>query len=182
MDCARAGDLDEALAHFKTAQNQPDNLGVGRGMSLYDVLAWFKAAETLRASGKAVEAREYYQKVITAENSMALWDMQTPLSYYAALSLRALGQEAEADQKLQALQDFARKKLGSEEAGGFFTSKPAMIVFDDDPKISNQIDGQYLLGLAQLGLGNAPEAEASFRDVLNRDPHHWWAKFQLAEM
>jgi tetratricopeptide (TPR) repeat protein len=180
MDCAREGNLDAALAHFKTAQNQPDNLGVGRGMSLYDVLAWFKTAETLTAAGNAVEARQYYEKIITAENGMASWNAYTPLSYYAALSLRASGQEAEANEKLQALRDFAQKKLESEDEGGFFTSKPAVIVFDDDPKVQNQIQGQYLLGLAQLGLGKAPEAEASFRSVLNRDPHHWWAEFQLA--
>ena len=182
MDRAHEGDLNAALAHFRAAQNQPENLGVGRGMSLYDVLAWFKTAETLTASGNAVEAREYYQKIITAENGVGLWDVYTPLSYYTALSLRALGQEAEANEKLQALRDFARKKLESEDEGGFFTSKPAMIVFDDDPKALNQIQGQYLLGLAQLGLGHAQEAEASFRSVLDRDQQHWWAKFQLIEI
>ena len=180
MECVREGDLDTALAHFKAAQNAPDNLGVGRGMSLYDVLAWFETAETLTATGNAVEACQYYEKILTAEKGMALWEAQTPLSYYAARSLQALGQESESNAKLQALRDFAQKKLESEEEGGFFTSKPAMIVFDDDPNAENQIQGQYLLGLAQLGLGNVTEAEAAFKSVLELDPHHWWAEFQLA--
>ncbi|HEU4746297.1 MAG TPA: DUF5107 domain-containing protein, partial [Anaerolineales bacterium] len=107
MSASRNGDLNAALAHFRAAQDQPDNLGVGRGMSLYDVLAWFKTAETLSALGKPEEAHEYYQKIIAAENGMALWAAQTPLTYYAALSLKALGQQAEANEKLQALRDFA---------------------------------------------------------------------------
>jgi tetratricopeptide (TPR) repeat protein len=180
MDRAREGDVETALADFKRAQDQPENLGLRHGMSLYDVLAWFKTAETLSALGKPDEAHEYYQKIITAENSIALWSAQTPLTYYAALSLRALGQHAEANDKLQALQDFAQTKLEVEDEGGFFTSRPITLVFDDDPRITNQIEGHYLMGLAQLGLGNEREAEASCQSVLRLDPHHWWAQFQLA--
>ncbi len=182
MDCVRTGNLQNALTHFQAAQNPPENLGVGRGMSPYDALAWFKTAETLASLGNSDEAREFYRKIINTESSLALWGAQTPLTYYAALSLRTLGQEMEAAEKLQALRDFARKKLESGEEGGFFTSKPAMIVFDDDPKVADHIQGHYLLGLAHLGLGCAQQAQESFKSVLSLDPHHWWAKFQLAEI
>jgi tetratricopeptide (TPR) repeat protein len=177
---AREGDLEAALAHFKMAQDQPDNLGLRHGMSLFDALARLKTAETLSALGKPDEAHEYYQEIITAENGMALWDAQTPLTYYAALSLRALAQAAEANDKLQELQIFAQKKLGVEDEAGFFTSRPITLVFEDDPKIADQIEGHYLMGLAQLGLGKVREAEASFHTVLRLDPHHWWGQFQLA--
>jgi tetratricopeptide (TPR) repeat protein len=178
----RAGEgiLEAALAHFKMAQDQPDNLGLRRGMSLYDAVAWFKTAETLFALGRPDEAHEYYQKLIMTENGMALWGARTPLTYYAARSQRALGQLAQANDKLQELQDFAQKKLEVEDESGFFTSRPITLVFDDDPRITNQIEGHYLMGLAQLGLGNERAAEASFRSVLAFDPHHWWAQFQLA--
>ena len=178
----RSGNLENALAHFQSAQNPPENLGVGRGMSMYDALAWFETAETLSALNRPDEARQYYQKIIDTETGIALWGGQTPLTYYAAMSLRALGREAEARERLQALENFAQHNLTDQMEGSFYTSKPAMIVFDDDPKIVNQINGYYLLGLASLGLGNVQEAEASFRSVLSRDPHHWWARFQLSNL
>ena len=180
MDSAREGEVEAALAHFKMAQDQPDNLGLRHGMSLYDVLAWFKTAEALSTLGKPDEAQEYYRKIITAENGVALWGEPTPLTYYAALSLQALGQHAEANDKLHALQVFAQKKLEIEDEEGFFTSRPTTLVFDDDPRMTNQIEGHYLRGLALLGLGNEREAEASFQAALRLDPHHWWAQFHLA--
>jgi len=146
---------------------------------MYDTLTWFKAAETLTTLGDPEGARSYHQKIIAMEQGAALWGAQTPLAYFAALSLRALGQEMEANEKLKALQDFAKKKLETEDDGGFFTSKPAMIVFDDDPKVAHQLQGWFLMGLANLRLGNVPEAEANFSAVLSADPHHWWAQFML---
>ena len=57
-----------------------------------------------------------------------------------------------------------------------------MVVFDDDPRIANQIQGHYMMGLAHLGLGKNLEAAISLKSVLNLDPHHWWAKFQLSSI
>ncbi|HAA02446.1 MAG TPA: DUF5107 domain-containing protein, partial [Syntrophobacteraceae bacterium] len=182
QEATRGGKLDEALACYQSAQHPPENLGVGRGMSPYDVLAWFKTAETLTALARPDEAREYYQKIIDTEKGIALWGDQTPLTYYAAVSLQALGQKAESGEKLQALQGFAKRCLSNEVEGSFYTSKPAMIVFDDDPKMVNRIQGHYLLGLAYLGLGQIQEAEASFKSVLSLDSHHWWARFQLGNL
>ena len=55
-----------------------------------------------------------------------------------------------------------------------------MVVFDDDPQIVHQIQGNYLMGLANLGSGKIKEAEVSFRSVLNLDPHNWWVQFHLS--
>ncbi len=175
-----AGDLQLAFDHFRAVESPPDNLGIDHGLSLYRALAWFTAAEALAKSGDPETADNYYQEVIDIETKASLWGAQTPLTYYAALSLRALGQESEADEKLRDLQAFAQKKLDSDDKGGFYTSKPAMIAFDDDPNVGSQLQGQYLLGLAYLGQGRAQEAAASFRTVLNIDPHNWWACLQLS--
>ncbi len=173
------GNLEQALTHFKAAQKPLSNLGVGRGMSMYDALAWFNTAETLSKLENTDTAKDYYQKIINTEKRYARWGGASPLTYYAALSLRALGQSPNADEKLRALQEFAQQKLEAGSEADFFTSKPTMVVFDDDPRIANQIQGHYLMGLASLGLGKTQEAAASFKSVLNIDPHHWWAKLQL---
>lgn len=173
------GNLEQALAYFQTAQNPLKNLGVGRGMSMYDVLAWFNTAETFTALNDPVEAKNYYQKVINTDARFGRWGGASPLTYYAALSLNALEQTSASAEKLAALEEFAQKKLKAGDKADFFTSKPSMVVFDDDPKVGNQIQGHYLMGLANLGEGKTERAAASFKAVLNIDPHYWWAKYQL---
>ncbi len=175
------GDLEQALAHFQAAQNPPNNLGVGRGMSMYDLLAWFNTAETLRALDNATGAKDYYRKIIDTEERFTRWGGASALTYYASLSLRVLGQTAASEEKLAALQEFAQQKLEAGSETDFFTSRPTMVVFDDDTQAANQIQGHYLLGLAQLGQGKPVEAAASFKSALNLDPHNWWAKFHLQD-
>jgi tetratricopeptide (TPR) repeat protein len=176
------GNLEQALTHFTAAQKPPDNLGVGRGMSMYDVLAWFNLAETLSALGNPDKAKDFYKKVIDAEKRFTRWGGASALTYYAALSLRALGQPSNADQKMSVLKEFAQQKLEAGSEANFFTSKPTMVVFDDDPQVANQIQGHYLMGLASLGLGKSQEAEASFKSVLALDPHHWWSQLQISKI
>ncbi len=120
-----------------------------------------------------------YQKVIDAEIRMSRWGGASPLTYYAALSLLALGHSSQGDEKIKALQEFAQQKLEAGNEADFFTSKPTMVVFDDDPQVQNQIQGHYLMGLSQLGQGKTQESAASFKSVLNLDPHNWWAKYQI---
>ena len=182
MSAEKQGDLVKALSCYKAAQNPPENLGVGRGMSPYDVLAWYRTAAALSRMDKTNDAGDYYRKIIEAETGASLWGGQTPLTFYAALSLRALGRDDDAREKLLSFRSFAQKQLEGDVEGSFYTSKPAMIVFDDDPKMVNQVLGHYLLGLAHMGLGDTTEAETSFRSVLDLDPHHWWVKLQLEEL
>jgi tetratricopeptide (TPR) repeat protein len=179
---AEAGNLEQALEHYQSALSAPDNLGVGRGMSMYDVLSWFNTAETLNDLGDSAAAKDYYQKIIDADLRFSRWGGASPLTYYAALAFKALGQPESSDEKLTRLEEFAQQKLESGTEAGFFTSKPSMVVFDDDPQVSSQIEGHYLMGLAQLGQGKSKEAKISLKSVLHLDPHNWWAKFHLASI
>jgi tetratricopeptide (TPR) repeat protein len=180
QSAAEAGNLQLAFEHLHAIENPPDNLGIDHGLSLYQALAWFEAAEMTANSGDQEAANCYYQKVVEIEKRALFWGASTSLSYYAALALRALGHESEANEKLRDLQEFAEKKLNSEEEGGFYTSKPAMVAFDDDPKVESQIQGLYLLGLVHLAHGNLEEASANFDSVLKIDAHNWWAQQALS--
>jgi tetratricopeptide (TPR) repeat protein len=179
MEAAESGDLQLALEHFSAPENPPDNLGIGRGMSLYEIETWFKAAETLTSLGESTAAEQKYRKVVEAERRIALWGIQSPLTYYAALSLRALGQESEARGKLLDMIEFAEAKLTSDEGGEFYTSKPSMSVFDDDSQMENKIQYHYLKGLAHLGLEDKDEAVSHFESVLQIQPYHWGAEQML---
>jgi tetratricopeptide (TPR) repeat protein len=176
------GQPQQALEHFETALDYPKNLGEGRGRGIMDPLARYYAGQTLEAMDKKDAARENYQKVIEADADLAQWMPFSQLSYYAALSMKELGNEAGGTKKLQAMLDFASSHLNSEEPIGFFTSRPAMTVFDEDPKLQRKIFCHYLIGLAHKGLGHAAEARKAFETVLSFDPHHWDAGAELKEM
>jgi tetratricopeptide (TPR) repeat protein len=178
----KKGETAQAIEHFTNALEYPKNLGEGRGRGIMDPLAHYYAGETLEALGKADEAKESYKKVIEADAELAQWLPFSQLSYYAALAMKKLGDEAGCEKKLQGLLDFATSHLTSEEPIGFFTSRPAITVFDDDPKIQNRVDCNYLIGLAHKGLGSPAEARKAFEIVLSIDPHHWEAGEELREM
>ncbi len=173
------GETAPALEHFKTALEYPKNLGEGRGRGIMDPLAHYFAGETLEALGKVEEAKESFKKVVEADAELAQWLPFSQLAYYAALAMKKLGDDAGCGNKLQGLLDFASNHLTSEEPIGFFTSRPAITVFDEDTKLHNQIDCNYLIGLAQKGLGRSAEARKAFDAVLALDPHHWEARVEL---
>ena len=98
------------------------------------------------------------------------------------MAMKKLGEETAGIMKLQDLLAFASSQLNTEETAGFHTSRPAITVFDDDPKIQNQINCHYLIGLAQKGLGNQNEARKAFESVLALEPNHWEASMELRQV
>ena len=102
------------------------------------------------------------------------------LSYYKALSLTELGQIKEATSLLQKIKAFGEKKLKQEVKLDYFaTSLPLLLVFDDDLRKRNELEAKYLIGLAELGLGNKAEAFSLFEEVLRINAMHVGAYDQL---
>jgi tetratricopeptide (TPR) repeat protein len=176
------GHIQEALDHFEAALDYPKNLGEGRGMGSMDPLAYFYAGQAFKALGKEAAARDKFSQVIKADKDLLQWLPFSQLNYYAALSMKRLGDEAAGIKKLQDLLDFASEQLSSEDTTGFHTSRPTIAVFDDDSKVQNKINCNYLIGLALKGLGHQNEARKAFETVLALDRQHWEASMALQEM
>ena len=58
----------------------------------------------------------------------------------------------------------------------FATSLPLLLVFEDDLDKRNEFEAKYLIGLAELGLGNTEDAKALFSEVLQLNAMHIGAK------
>jgi tetratricopeptide (TPR) repeat protein len=172
----------QALEHFQAALVYPKNLGEGAGHGLMDALAHYHAGEMLEAMGEPEKAREQYQKVVTAEGELAQMLPFSQLSYYAALAMKKTGDEAGFRGKLDNMLNFAQSHLDSEEPVGFFTSRPAITVFEADPKKQNQIYCHHLIGLAHKGLGRLQEAREAFQSVLATDPYHWESAVEIKSL
>jgi tetratricopeptide (TPR) repeat protein len=171
-----------ALEHFAAARQHPANLGVGRAMQGVHAVVDFHTAQAYAALGQPDVAAEHYRKVADDEAAAPAWQNFSPLTYYAALALRQLGDEAAAQSKLQALLDHATEQLNADDQGGFYTSIPATVIFEEEPGRAAKITNHYLIGLAHKGLGHAAEARAAFEAVLALDPHHWEAQREMKSL
>jgi tetratricopeptide (TPR) repeat protein len=167
-----------ALEHFEAAHQHPVNLGVGRAMPGIHTVVDFYAAQAYAALDQADTAAAHYRKVVAASEA-STWQRFSPVAYYAALAQRQLGDEAAAQSKLQGLLDHATEQLNADDQGGFYTSIPATVIFEEEPGRAAKITNHYLIGLAHKGLGNAVEARAAFEAVLALDPHHWEAQREI---
>jgi len=65
---------------------------------------------------------------------------------------------------------------------GFATSVPEFVFAEADMGTRRRIHLSYLIGLAQLGLGQTAEARTSFEKVLALSPGHADARTRLREL
>jgi tetratricopeptide (TPR) repeat protein len=103
-------------------------------------------------------------------------------AYYQALAMRKLGQTEAAEERLTQLRDHAQQRLKGAQEAGFSTSVPAFVFFEDDPGRRARIGAAFLLGLAQLGLGETDAARQAFEEVLELDANHVDAQEQLRRL
>ena len=95
----------------------------------------------------------------------------------------SLGRKAAARQLLRDLLAYARKLAKTPAKIDYFaTSLPALLLFEDDLELRQQVSAWFLQAQAQLGLGRKAKAKKLLRLVLRRDPNHAAAADQLAEL
>lgn len=160
-----SGDFQLAARHFRKARHYPENLGEGKHLlTLERQLDYFEGTALERA-GEMLEARRLY---VAAAEPLQGFSVH---SYYRALALRQLGSEAEAQQSLNALRECAQGHRKEEPAIDYFaTSLPNFLLFEDDLKKRNLVDGLILEAYAELGLGNTDRACAVFQEALKSEP------------
>jgi len=165
-----AGDAQGALAHFETVPGPyPDNLGERRHLHRSDAHVQYYAGLAKQMLGDEDGARLSFEGVLTARG----WSAELP--YYQALALRALERQDEAEAKLKEMLDRATRQLEEQAKQGFATSVPQLVFAEVDRETLRRIHLTYVIGLAQLGLGQTSEAEKSFKTVLEREPNHFGA-------
>jgi tetratricopeptide (TPR) repeat protein len=146
------GEAREALGYFEKAQDTPASLGVGRTSTQMDGQVWFHIAAACDALGQADAAKEHYEKVLKAEARETLTQPFTQLTYYAAMAMRKLGDEAGSLAMLHALLAHATERLTAEEEITFLTSRPMAVVFNEDPSVVRAAQYEPLVALAKAGL------------------------------
>lgn len=102
------------------------------------------------------------------------------MSYYAALSLDALGRKAEAAGLLGEMRTFAEGQIQEHINIDYFaTSLPNLLLFDYDLQKRNRIDCLFLLALSELGMRDHDHATELLNEVLILDCNHLSAQEEL---
>ena len=171
-----AGDAAGALARFESASIYPENLGEGKRPQADQANLDYLAGLARKAMGDAAGARTCFERAAQEQARLS------PMTYYQALALRELGDAAAADQRLEELRVYASQQLETASKPGFFTSVPQFVFYEEDPQKPSRVAHTYLLGLAQLGLGEAGKAEKAFKEVLALDINHLGAQEALHKL
>ena len=168
-----SGDGAVALEHFAAALTYPQNLGEGRSprQSVAD-LDYFMGLAHQSMEDEAA-ARECFERVADRKEDLSA------MAYYRSLALKELGRDAEAQEQLQQLLAHAVEQRDTAPKAGFATSIPRFVFEAEDPVQRRRINFTFLVGMAQLGLGQVEEARAAFAAVLELDVNHQAAQREL---
>ena len=168
------GQAEEALPHFAAAREYPHNLGEGKHMLTAETHLDYFTGVALSQLGREEKARQYWSKAVEGEAPI------TWMTYYRALSYRALGRSLEAKHTLNAMRALAERQMQTEVKIDYFaTSLPNFLLFEDDLQKRNQIDCHFLIALADLGEGKPERAAALLKQVLTMDGNHLAAQEEL---
>ncbi len=163
----RRKDYAQALQDFERADSYPENLEVGRpihGGRRAQVLYFIGTA--LEALGRKEAARKAYAESAGIDRD---WSES---SFYQGMSFKRLGKAKAAEEEFHGLMAYASRRLKSSPAMDFFAK------FGERQSAAVQkAQSLYLLGLAQLGLGQTRAAHSSFDQAMELDPNHFWARF-----
>lgn len=157
----------EALEHFEAARVYPENLGEGKHLlTLERDLDYY--------SGLAAQQLDDHNLAQRFLKSAA-----APLrqighhSYFQGKALQALGRDSEAASIFDELLAFAKLKEQMEPKIDYFaTSLPNLLLFKDDLPKRNRLEAQFLIALAEHGLGNADTARELLTRIAGEDPNH----------
>jgi tetratricopeptide (TPR) repeat protein len=179
------GQSHEALRLFEAALKSPANLGEAKHLlaSQNNIYYWLGSA--LQAAGDEKNARTWWRKAAQTAGDFQEMSVKTfsEMTYYRAMALKRLGEDAGAKGLLEELLSDS-KKLARQKAGidYFATSLPAMLLFDDDLDERKNTTASFRRAQALLGLGKSKQAGHLLRRILQRDPNHALAIDLIAEI
>ena len=171
----KEGNSELALQHFEQAEDTPDNLGEKfHPLQAKAHINYWKGM-ALNALGRSEEAVECFESSASEHGDfidMAVSE-HSEMTYFRALSMMELGKMDAAKKLLEELKSYGLKKLEEEvEIDYFATSLPLLLVFEEDLQKRNEWENRYLVGLAELGLGNNEAALEQFNIVLELNAMH----------
>ena len=166
-----------AMNHIKAALVYPENLGEGKLEGTKDNHLNYYIGCIYEETGELDLAKEYYELASRGADNpagvMYYYDQPADMILYQGLAKKKLGKTIEANSKFYKLLDYGERYLFDQVHRDYFAvSLPDFIIFKEDMNKKNKVHCYYLIGLANLGLGNREEAKKAFEKALELDQNH----------
>ncbi|WP_255551351.1 DUF5107 domain-containing protein [Granulicella sp. dw_53] len=168
-------DAVKAIQSFEGAWNVPESLSEAKHllMNLSMVDYWLGVAHAANQNreqaillwNRAAEQRGDFQQMRVRDIS--------DMTYWSAQALSSLGRVDKARNLFQEIYDYSLElEQETPKIDYFATSLPALLLFDEDLGLRQEISAKFLRAQALLGLGRSEQAAALLHEVLRLDQNH----------
>lgn len=169
-------DIEHAEELLEKALENPLNLGEGKLEGTKDNNIYYYLGIVKEQLGKE-EAEECFRKaelgVDEPAGAMYYYDQPADMILYKGFANRKLGDTKAASACFNKLMDYGERHLYDEMKNDFFAvSLPDFLIFEDDMQRKNKAHCHYLMGLANMGIGDKEEAKRQFEKALSYDYNH----------
>jgi tetratricopeptide (TPR) repeat protein len=168
-------DPTRARHFFEVVLSTPENLGEAKHLlaNWSDVFFWIGVS--CMEEGRSVEAMHAWQLAIRQRGDFQQMSVRSisDMTFWTGMAYMRLGQEAHAKEIFQKIYDYSLVLQQQVPKIDYFaTSLPAMLLFENNLAMQNQIDAKFLRAQADLGLGREHEAKELLGEVLQLDRNH----------
>lgn len=107
-------------------------------------------------------------------------DQPADMIMFQGMALRELGEPVASNSRFYKLISYGEAHIYDKVKMDYFAvSYPDLLIFKEDFTRKNRAHCCFLMGLGNMGLGNAEKAKEYLRETLELDPHHLMAKLYL---
>lgn len=176
-DAMAAGDWAKAKELLVTAQSYPENLGEGKleGQKDNDLHYYLGVVERHLGNEEAAKA-EFRRATIgpdEVKGAMYYNDQPAEMILFQGLAHEALGEHGPANSRFYRLLDFGEQHLEDEVKIEYFAvSLPDFLIYEKDYTRMNRIHCEYVMALANIGLGHKDRATGFLNEALAADSSH----------
>lgn len=155
----------------------PVNLGEGRLEGTKDNNIYYYLGVVEAEFGEEERSEECFKNaelgVDEPAGAMYYYDQPADMILYKGLANRKLGNTNADCVCFNKLMDYGEKHLYDKMKNDYFAvSLPDFLIFEDDRNQKNRAHCHYLMGLANVGMGNKEEAAVQFKKALQYDFNH----------
>lgn len=183
MNMAKVNDKSKAAELLESALTYPYNLGEGKLIGNLDNDIYYMLGCIYEDKEKSENAFKLAARGEFALSSAMYYNDQPPeMMYYAAMAIKALGNDAEAQKRFDAFIEYADKHMNDDVKIEYFAvSLPDFLIFDADLNKKNKVHCCFMAALGYLGKGDMNKAKeyaakgleldrchAGLRDIMSR--------------
>ena len=174
INMAKTADKETAIKYLESALTYPYNLGEGKLIGNLDNDIYYMLGGLYEDKSKSDEAyRLAARGDFTLTSAMYYNDQPPEMMYYAAMAIKAMGDEKTANARFDAFIDYANTHINDDIKIEYFAvSLPDFLIFDADLNKKNKVHCLFMAALGYLGKGDSEKAKEYAKKGLELDKCH----------